>query len=75
MSELRYDWHRYGRPGLAWSTRIAAWFTTVMAVVFWPAFGWFAITRDWTVVFVPVLVTAGVVMQRLTMRKVYGVRR
>lgn len=50
-------------------------FNTCAAVLSWPAFGWLALTRDWTVIVVPLIMTTGVVMQSLLSRKIYGTSR
>jgi hypothetical protein len=72
VGNRRYDWNRYGRPRRALANRILSWYLTVAAIAFWPMFGWVALTRDWTVIVVPPLITAGAVVHRLGMRQAYG---
>lgn len=47
-------------------SRLITW----MAALSWPLFGWLVL-RDWTVVFVPLVITTGAVMHRVVMRQVY----
>ncbi len=54
--------------------RMMCWVVTAEAVVGTPATLWFAVTRDWTVSPVAVLVASGAVVYRLALRKLYGVR-
>ncbi len=72
MGNLRYDRDRHGHPRVALLNRVLGWYLTAMAAVSWPAFGWAAVTRDWTVMVVPPLVTACAVMHRIGMRQAYG---
>jgi hypothetical protein len=69
----RYDWNKTGDPRVALATRIGGAFIAIAAALSWPLFLFLAVTRDWTVIFAPLLITAGAVVQRAGMRKVYGV--
>ena len=71
---MEYDWNKYGRPGVARFNRVLGAVLLTEAAWSWIGFGWFAVTRDWTLIFVPVLITVTLVVYRLSMRKVYGVR-
>ena len=64
------DWNKFGRPRVAMFTRVSAAFVTCLAVLLWP---WclFLAMRDWTLIFVPLILTTAVVIQRLAMRKIY----
>lgn len=65
------DWNRYGRPRVALFGRVMSTVLMGMTAVLWALFLPVAVMRDWTVVFVPLLVTGGAVMQRVALRKVY----
>lgn len=47
-------------------------FNAIGTALMWPLFLWVAITRDWTVIFLPLLFTAGVTFQWLSLRREYG---
>ena len=68
---MRYDWNRnrYGRIN-----RYLGWLITAMAVVSWPLFASDAFReRDWTIILAALIVTGPVVLQRIGVRKVYGI--
>lgn len=71
---MRYDWNRYGRPGTARFNRAAGCWLALLAVAACPLFLWGAVTQDWTLVFPALLIGGGATVQRLGMRKAYGVR-
>lgn len=70
---MKYDWNRYGHPRRAMATRMAGWALYVSAAVAVPRLLWLA-AGDWTLALPALLITAGVAVQRLGLREVYGVR-
>jgi hypothetical protein len=70
---VRYDWNKNGRPVTGLVTRIGMWWLTVAALVMCPLLLWLGITRDWTIMPVALLLGGGAVLQRVAVRKVYGV--
>lgn len=71
---MRYDWNRCGNPGSAMYHRVMTWVITVLAVLGFPLFLFDAVFRDWTLIFPALLIGGGAVVQRLAVRKLYGVR-
>lgn len=72
---MRYDWNSSGSPRAARVNRIGMWWLTILALFACPVFLWGAVTEDWTLAFPAVLVGTGAVVQRLALRKAYGVRK
>lgn len=70
---MRYDWDKYGRPRVALVNRSFRWVLAFLGVALWVTFGPM-IADDWTLVIPPLGMTAGVVLQQIAVRKVYGVQ-
>lgn len=71
---VRYDWNRYGKPRTALVNRIGMWWLTVVGLVACPLFLLEAVTKDWTLAFPGLLLGGCAAVQRIAVRKVYGVR-
>ena len=71
---MRYDWNRFGKPGIARVNMVAAWALTGMAAASWPVYLWLSLAWGWTMVMVPLFLTAFAVFQQVMLRKVYGAR-
>ena len=72
VSKHRYDWSKGSHPRIGAWNRAARWVLAGMAAATWP-YADFLATRDWTLVFAPLLPTAGAVAIWIACRKVYGV--
>jgi hypothetical protein len=70
---IRFEWNRYGRPGVALFNRIGGAFLAVAAALMAAPVAWYALTRDWTVVIPWLVLATGAVTHRVAMRKTYGV--
>ena len=65
---MRYDWNRYGNPGLARCLNAAVWCVTVVVAVTWPVVPWL-VPGDPALAVIAPLWTLVAVLFRLQLRK------
>lgn len=73
-TRVRYDWNRYGNPGPARRLSASAWVMTAVVTSMWTVSPWLVRVAPAFTVILP-LWTLAVVLQRVQLRKAYGVRR
>jgi len=71
---VSYDWNKFPRPRVALINRIMRWVLPCIGLAAWLACLPLAL-RDWTVIFAPLIFTAGAVMHHAGVRTVYRAER